>query len=114
MPLILSREHLKHSQKRAEDEESRRKKGNQLDLCRAESFNFGRSSQANLSNIKKTTSYESMFEGWENFESVKEVEKERSEIRESRGRDQMFQSVESEPNEVFYSVNESKHEKILE
>ena len=25
----------------------------------------------------------------------------------------MFQSVESEPNEIFYSINESKHEKMM-
>ena len=59
-----------------------------------------------------------MFEGWEHFDSVKDSIKDNSmsELKDSRNRSQhMFQSVESvHNNEIFYSINESKHEEMME
>jgi hypothetical protein len=102
-------QHTRHSKRRMEEEELRRKKGDHLELCQGGSLNIN---NINSHPIKKTESYDSMLEGWENFESVKDSAKDGSELKDGLQRDNMFHSVDSENGDIFYSINESKAEKM--
>ena len=76
-----------------EEEEFNKKRENHLNLCQGESLKINSANEVNFNVIKKTTSHENIFEGWEHFDSVKDSNKDNS-LKSNN----MFQSVESDRN----------------